>query len=434
MNNYIGLALPDFMARFVFIVDGSLVYDSQTRQIIKLTEFKVATASCTTLGERGAAIKISGLWLTDPLRLTADVQLWRPGAARMFTEDDRNCLNTFRFPEHAAKGKGFAFFEAHIRYLFGKDYGLFLDWLAHIVQHPGVRPKIVPLHIAYRHGAGRGWVVEVMTGVLGWWNVTSHKMKDIAAGLWGDYLVERLLVAVPEVKDKGKIYEVDDQVRDIMTEPRLRVNLKGGRNIDMEIFARMFFMSNHPDAMALTGEDRRTWVTDLGVEIRDEAYFIRAYGMLGDDFYAGVFQGLAARDIANFNPGMRSPMTDAKRRLIGAIESDADEVIADMIAAGCRMVTTGQVRSWPSEEEVPDAHIRPALRTVSVKALGGKRIKWRGRAVSVFILDNTLKSQSEAFDEGRLRAELDLSAKLLVAGGTRELPPGDTVVEFTKPD
>lgn len=60
----------------------------------------------------------------------------------------------------------------------------------------GRRCKVTPLHISIAHGTGRGWIVELMSKLLGQWNCTKTKMSTLCGegdgGAFQDYLDKSL--------------------------------------------------------------------------------------------------------------------------------------------------------------------------------------------------------------------------------------------------
>lgn len=400
------VAIGDWRPRFIFVANGSRVIDMTDLADLgmKLPDFRNMTAHIAfeETGPRGGAkkVKLVDKWLTDPQRMSAHDTIYRPGEARVVEVNGRLFVNTFRFPDHPAiKTPKVKRFLDHIEYLWPDCSKLILDFLAHIVQHPATRPKIAPLHIARQHGVGRGWVVELMTQVLGPWNVTSTTMQQLSGygggGQFQGYLANSLLCAIHETRATDKAYQVDDAVRDKLTEPRLHLNRKYGQQGEMDVCTRFLMFSNHQNAVAIKGEDRRLLVTAMNGAAKTERYYERLYGPLDKMLPAHVFWYLKRRDISGFNPGMRAPMNAAKKRMIGVVTSNLSFAIAALVDEGIEVVTFDQARRYAkfvqSGEHITPAALTAALRDdASIYEPGAKdaKIKIEGLPQRVWLLGN----------------------------------------------
>jgi hypothetical protein len=152
-----------------------------------------------------------------------------------------------------------------------------------------------------------------------------------------NYLDKTLFCAIHEVKQGGKQYEINDKIRDKLTESTLQVDIKYGTNDYASVYTRIFMMSNHvTNALVIPEEDRRIWVMACEERPKDDGYYKTLYESIrseqqGPQNLANLFHYLKTRDISGFNPGMRAPMTPAKRRLINAGCSPAEIVLDELL-------------------------------------------------------------------------------------------------------
>jgi hypothetical protein len=243
-------------------------------------------------------------------------------------------------------------FFTHMDYLFEKaeERDWMIGWMAFNLQRPEVRCRIVPLHISISHGTGRGWLVRLMSKLLGAWNVTNTKMEQMYAPkggtVYNEFLDRSLLCTIEEVREGGMRYQVSDHIREILTEPRLNVNVKWGGKKTQDVFTNFFFMSNHPDAIIISAEDRRYNVFKGIHPPRDKGYYDRLYKWLGggggeqwssDEVVSrGVQQlywMLKRYDLTKFKDD-RCFENDARRVLIDNNRSETEELFWDYMRNG----------------------------------------------------------------------------------------------------
>ncbi|EGG93487.1 hypothetical protein IMCC1989_1136 [gamma proteobacterium IMCC1989] len=262
-----------------------------------------------------------------------------PKEGRIITDDyGLDWINEFHMPEFLGtdtRDKLDVFFE-HMTYLFPIEVERewFISWMAFNLQYPERRCKVAPLHVSIEHGTGRGWVVELLGKLLGQWNCTKTKMDTLSgegnAGAYQDYLNKSLVCAIEEVKEGNKRFSVSDKIRDRITEPYLEVNLKYGGKKTQQVFTNFFFMSNHPDALVLTTQDRRVNVFECPHNPKSESYYDRLYAWLESNGVIQLYNFLTTRDLSTFN-WKRSMDTDARTRMIHNNRTETEVLFWELI-------------------------------------------------------------------------------------------------------
>jgi len=336
--------LEEMLERFVFIRDGSQVADATCpHSILSLTDFRNATAGSkhqTFNPDGGTKTKAaSQIWLEHPSRLEAETLTFRAGANTTTTSPNgRDALNLWRprpRPKVPENWNNMASrFEAHIQWLWGEDAEAFLDWLAHIEQQPGVLPHFGWLHASREHGTGRNWVSCVLARVWRGHVAASLDLVGMLEGKFNDRLSRCLLAIVDEINEGGsQKYRHADTLRQLVTAEMREINPKYGRRHIEYNAARWLIFSNHAGALPLDEHDRRFWVVSHEGGARDEAYYTRLYSLLSDPgFIPSIIQLLRQRDISQFNPGKRPPMTAAKAALVSLSRTADDEVCVELVA------------------------------------------------------------------------------------------------------
>lgn len=336
--------LADMLQRYVHIEEGNRVGDLQrlpATAFCTLPEFKASRSNVRVKikqGKKGTqSVAVTSLWLTNPVRKTAQRCLYAPGEPTLFTRDGVMYYNTFSFPNHVDTGRDHRVktFLDHVGYLFPVEHERewFLDWLAHVVQRPHERPPTSVLHVSRPHGTGRGLVNRTLRAVVGSWNCKQTTIKDLIDSDYSEYLFESLFVFIDETKGAGNRFEVSDKMRDKLTERVLPVNVKYGFKGDAAIFSRVFMGTNHFDALKLPLEDRRVNVFE-GPEVLREAAYYRRYAdewLIDPDSAAQVFFWLKRRDIGAWDM-QRSIQTRARTQMIEFTRTSTEEAFFELLA------------------------------------------------------------------------------------------------------
>lgn len=340
---------PEAMLRdCVFIEEGAQVADT-TRPgwVLQRSEFLVSTSASTMLvsvsGKNGSSRnvrkKIADVWLEHPDRRTVTTMTFRAGAPQVTqAPSGKTALNTWRgflfgrapidWPERAAA------FVDHVRWLFGDDAGLFLDWLAHIAQKPGELPSIAWLHIAKRTGMGRNWIATILGRVFRGYAALAVNLSQILRTNYNGTLGAKVLAVVDEV-DEGSCnhkYQTQQELKQLVTEETRLINPKYGRQYIEFNSCRWLIFSNSTTALPLEDDDRRFCVVQCHESPKDAAYYSSLYRLREDPlFIASVAEFLTQRDISHFNPGQRAPMTKAKEALLERTRSTDESTLRGIV-------------------------------------------------------------------------------------------------------
>ncbi|AYB49592.1 hypothetical protein CJJ19_09220 [Candidatus Williamhamiltonella defendens] len=330
-----GDLLDAFLKQYVYVQDGDRLCDLNKPphcSISRFNEFKNRTANIrheisAPTQQDPDRIKLDPVWkawLLHPKRRSAEGTVYIPKRGRVITDDyGLDWINEFHMPEFLAttSRENLAIFFEHMNYMFPKEVEKewFISWMAFNLQYPERRCKVTPLHVSVAHGTGRGWIVELLKKLLGKWNVKKTKMNVLMGEGNGsgfhDFLHNSLLCAVEEVKEGSKRFSISDRIRDLLTENDLEVNIKYGSQKTQEVYTNFFFMSNHPDALVLTKEDRRINVFFGPDRSRDKAYYKRLYEWLETHGVDQLYHYLMKLDLTDFD-WTHSIDTESRARMI----------------------------------------------------------------------------------------------------------------------
>lgn len=329
--------LSVLLDKCVYVIEGDKVADFRlppSSCVMRLIEFKNYIANKKVVvsnGKKNNVVNMHKLWLESDERKTARGCAYAPGKYRLYKDAEAvQWVNTFHYPDHGGNiepgdASRITLFQEHMEYLFPipEERTWFLQWMAFTIQKPEIRCKVTPLHITKLHGTGRGFLVELMSHLLGAWNCTNTKMSVLCGegsnGAFQDFMYPAKFCSIGEVREKNKRYEVNDKIRELLEAPRLELNLKYGRKGTYNVYVNFFLQSNHPlDCLIIPKEDRRIQVLTGAQEILSNAYYKRLYGWMevADNIHA-LFRYLNQLDIKNFN-FQRCDDTIGRKRLISS--------------------------------------------------------------------------------------------------------------------
>jgi hypothetical protein len=256
------------------------------------------------------------------------------------TEDEDGCfvLNLWRQPRWQVvdDAERPTLFLDHLAYLFDNDdvtINHVLNWTAHLVQHPASRVDHALLITSEAKGIGKSTLGQIVRRLVGERNARVAQPKDLKSQFDG-WLAGKLLVQVDEVYESGN-WELANKLKSLITEPVVSVNLKYGPQMEIKNFARLIMFSNHTAPLNLEEGDRRYFVFNSAAKPLSDDYYGRLHKYIESD--AGmnaIYSFLMNRDLSDFNPHRRPPMTDAKKEIVEASVHPLATYIAASLESG----------------------------------------------------------------------------------------------------
>jgi hypothetical protein len=401
------LTLDQMLERYLYLTDMESVQDLQNpRRIFSLSSFmKAHCASKTEVvveGEWGPdgspkvkSYPTAKLWMDSEKLLVAPTVTFRPGAPVLTEDPEGNeSANTWRAIERTSPVAGSCeLFSQHVDYLFGADASRFLDWLAHIEQEPGVLPHSGWIHVSPMQGTGRNWLASVLCRLWRGYVAPNFDLAGTLSSGFNGRLSHKLLAVVDEIDEGGGEAKWGNAqaLKSLITTDTRAINPKYGHQRLEWNACRWLIFSNHTSALPLTEADRRFNVVRNEQPPMPDGYYGKLYASLKDSaFIESVAWMLKTRDIAGFNPGAHAAMTEAKRDMIGASKSDADDIVAYLVAEHPADVITNAALAQlltSNQFGTLTAHHRHALDRAGTAAYG-KALKIRGKVMKVRVLRN----------------------------------------------
>ena len=159
----------------------------------------------------------------------------------------------------------------------------FERWIAQMIQFPDTK-SFMPIFQS-KEGSGKGSFVQLMTKILGGDKVvlTANPEEDVV-GRFNNMMETAFLVFMDEIS-KQVTNGVIDKLKNVVTEPTIRIQHKGKGSYPMKSFHRLGGLTNAWDAgLTITKGARRWFVVSMSDEKKgDTAYWNKFYSLLEDE-------------------------------------------------------------------------------------------------------------------------------------------------------
>ena len=190
------------------------------------------------------------------------------------------------------------------------------NYLAFIVQNPGVKIRHAVLVYSSDYQIGKGSLFSVMTDILGEDNAEPGSVKSILDK--GVSFTEKLFVLIDECRSAGDFSENKKLLNDlkiIITEQRIQKRVLYKDYGATKQFTNFIIFTNNEDALSIDEQDARYFVTE-NLEPRKEQSFYKKFHIWREDKgSAYVMSYLLDRDLSKFDHTAPPPNTEAKRKM-----------------------------------------------------------------------------------------------------------------------
>ena len=204
-----------------------------------------------------------------------------------------------------------------------------LNWLAHTLQNPSVKPGHAVLMGSKYEGVGKDlWLLPVRAS-FGRHNV-SEIGADSLSSQFNEWLAYKHLIIIQEVWT-GSRRELSNQLKPILSSPpdEIMVNEKGIARYPIPNVCAAVMLTNHKDAVSMATEDRRYFVMWSEETPKGASYYGEFYKWVIDpDNQSHVYHYLLHRDIKGFNVKASPPKTRAKMDMVDATMTRAESLVA----------------------------------------------------------------------------------------------------------
>ena len=224
---------------------------------------------------------------------------------QIITSEGRSRANMFCPAQVERRPGDVSRFLRHMEILFPneKDRAYLLYWMAHCVQHPGVKSQWMPLLVG-SEGNGKSLFSRCLAYAVGH-RYTHWPDASKLGGSFNAWVYGKLLVCIEDLLI-GEALEVWEKLKPMITGESLEIEAKGIDQRTDEVCCNIIANSNHKNAIRATLNDRRVchlWSAQQSAadNIRDgltEAYMSSIYDWLKlEGGYAAVAHFLATLEI-----------------------------------------------------------------------------------------------------------------------------------------
>ena len=330
------LQFAEMVERFVHVTKGPLVVDRGLgRQMWRPHEFAAKYAHC-----RSGRDAVTAEWFASANRIVVDDVTFDPSEGEYIVSQGVTYYNLWREPRHSpalvVPGAEQPFLD-HIEYLIpqAQEARDLIDYLAHAVQRPGVRPHIHFLLVAPVTGTGRSWIGALLRRLFGPKYAVEADLHRLIGDSFNDILSGAITVVCNEVKAPAQErFSQKDRLKSLLTDEVIEINPKYQPRRIEKLCARFLMFSNREDALPLDETDRRIYAVGCADRPRSADYYRDLYLLLEDrSFVASVWWYLKVRNIGSFNPGMRAPLNAMKAQLIESGRTDEQQDAVEFVRA-----------------------------------------------------------------------------------------------------
>jgi hypothetical protein len=256
----------------------------------------------------------------DEITGTVEYNIWRMSPIELLVRRDRVAAvgDTSKWNEH-------------INYLFQNetDAKQVLDWMAWVLQNPGKKPNHALLIVGKNTGTGKSIIATIFEQLIGVKNTQRPKNSSMG-GDFNAWLLNCRLCILEEVYQPGKLEKLIS-MRDIITESRVEVNIKGISAFPIDNYVAIMGVSNHPDALPLNKFERRWLVIETFAESGESGkpyeYYTPLFALARGEDTAGlsaIYAELLVRDLTGYSGLDRAPETEARAQMIELSRDDVE--------------------------------------------------------------------------------------------------------------
>lgn len=319
--------------RVIYIEDPGLIIRRKNFQKLSPAQFKDHAFS--TLSYTEQTVKADGemsykkvpaapAWIRWPLRAEAARLVYAPGKPEMVEEKDGHCFNVWSGWGCEPKKGDITLWTKLLDHLFTgaeKEARIWFErWLAYPLQNPGTKMYSAAVMHGIFHGTGKSLVGFMMGRIYGK-NFTeiSRDMLESGANDWAE---AKQFVLGDEVTGSSK-REFNDRLKKMITQEKMRINIKYVPQFDIMDYINYLFTSNHPDAFFMEDNERRYFIHEVKVKPLDAAFYDQFdEWMKRGPGPSAVFDHLLRLNVGDFNPRAPALKTRAMTRMIQDTKSD----------------------------------------------------------------------------------------------------------------
>tara|TARA_R110000737_G_scaffold353022_1_gene401794 strand:+ start:468 stop:2945 length:2478 start_codon:yes stop_codon:yes gene_type:complete len=433
------------VAEWVYDSAGDCVWqidDTRQPRAITMQAFKNTYPNAIRImtGDgKAKSVAETKLWMTSPSRVVVQGRTFDPTSRAKLVENDRDLLvNMFHQPdwgEGSIDPKDVVMFEEFLAYLvpLESERAYFIEWLTAKCQNLGFRGAAI-LMIAKQQGTGRTTLSDMLETLMGRENVENVPFHRLTGdGAFNEWMEKPLVVTneTKDMSDKQNYYKVYESLKEYIDPrpKRERINPKYGQQRISLVHSSYLMFSNHDNALAVAGNDRRFYVMRNASSPAQPAYFTRLNAWLqvkdtdGRAKWArSIWRWMLRRDVDVGKLLEPAPTTEAKKAMIVASKNPVTVAIEAAIAHyPGDFIATFKIRAAMDKFTTRlgllglsnyEAQLRAVIGHKTEPICGSSPLKIEGKSVHPKIKITALAK--EGFSDRFLHQELTKADKALV--------------------
>ena len=221
----------------------------------------------------------------------------------------------------------------HLAYICDNDPALLewvTSWLAHQVQHPGIK-LATSLVVHGGQGTGKSMFFECFGSIFApYWGIIGQYELESAFTEWAENKAFILAEEVLAVKQRSVM---KNRLKAMVTGRTININQKYLSAYNVECNFNLVFLSNELMPMIVESDDRRYCVIRRDQPKDNDYYFLLAEE-IADNGAGRLLNYLLSHPLEEFTAHSKPPYTDAKKELAGVSAPSYEEFLADWLDGG----------------------------------------------------------------------------------------------------
>lgn len=313
--------------KFVWLSRPMAIYDLESRCIVKKDSLKDHYANTSVMlmtGDKEKRCTHFDAWMQSKVRREHVDVIFAPGCGQIVN----NHINVWkRWATEPVVGDVSPWNDL-LDHLYGagsSERTWAEQWFAYPIQNPGKKMHTAMV-IWGAQGVGKTLVAECVGRLYAghFKTITDTLLKSKYNGWAHD-----ALLVFGEEKNHDQRAEAN-KLKQLVTGPTVFIEEKYRSAFECRNQMNFIFTSNHADALALDGDDRRYFVWNAATPKLESAFYdeIAAWAKSAKGM-AALMHHMLHVDMAGFDPHGPAPMTKAKLAMIELSKSDLDQWVAD---------------------------------------------------------------------------------------------------------
>jgi hypothetical protein len=417
-------SLPAWAQGWVYVTKDDQFLRVGTEEWLSKQGFDAKFNRLMPRDENGSASRAASTACLEDWNMPVVVKaLYVPWCGEFFDHESLACVNRFSaasMPQAAAVSGGVEkVVLEHLGHICNGRADIvrwLTQYLAHCVQHPGVKIRWSPV-IKGIEGDGKSVLGEMLAGVMGPANVRSISPTAISSEFtaWAEGACVGVL---EELKLTGhNRFDVMNKLKQYITNSAIEVIKKGRDPYNTHNTQNYIAFTNYPDALPVSNTDRRwaviftPWsnIDELAAVVGDiNIYFDRLFETI-NSHPAELRRWLLDVDLTEFKPNGRAPLTEEKGEMATLALGDDEDLVQGVIETGGEGVTANVLSTacLSSLLKVAGLDLRSRSYSRVLLSLGWTKVKtrvsWKGVAHRCWVRRNMSK------DASSIRAQLNMT-------------------------